>query len=63
VDDATAMNRCLKLARAAAERGDQPYGSVIVMDGRIVAEGDNSIATNIDSTAHAEAELGCSPRI
>jgi tRNA(Arg) A34 adenosine deaminase TadA len=54
VDDATAMNRCIELARAAAERGDQPFGSVVVMDGRIVAEGDNSIATDSDPTAHAE---------
>lgn len=54
VDDTTAMNRCIELARAAAERGDQPFGSVIVMDGQIVAEGDNSIATEFDVTAHAE---------
>lgn len=54
MDDATAMNRCIELARAGAERGDQPYGSVIVIDGRIVAEGDNSIATDVDPTAHAE---------
>jgi tRNA(adenine34) deaminase len=48
------MERCIALARAAAERGDQPYGSVIVLDGQIVAEADNSIATNFDPTAHAE---------
>lgn len=54
MDDTTAMNRCIELARAAAERGDQPFGSVIVMDGRVVAEGDNSIHTDSDVTAHAE---------
>jgi len=54
MDDMTAMRRCIDLARAAAERGDQPYGSVIVLDGAIVAEGDNSIATDSDPTAHAE---------
>lgn len=54
VDDTTAMERCIDLARAAAERGDQPYGSVIVLDGRIIAEGDNSIATDSDPSAHAE---------
>jgi tRNA(Arg) A34 adenosine deaminase TadA len=54
MDDVTAMERCIELARAAAERGDQPYGSVIVLDDRIVAEGDNSIATDSDPTAHAE---------
>ncbi len=42
MDDTQAMNRCIELARAAAGRGNQPYGSVIVMDERIVAEGENS---------------------
>ncbi|HEX5166906.1 MAG TPA: nucleoside deaminase [Thermomicrobiales bacterium] len=54
MDDTTAMERCIELARAAAARGDQPYGSVVVLDGRIVAEADNSIATDLDPTAHAE---------
>jgi tRNA(Arg) A34 adenosine deaminase TadA len=54
MDDTQAMERCIELARAAAERGNQPYGSVIVMDGRIVAEGENSILTDMDPTAHAE---------
>jgi guanine deaminase len=54
MDNTTAMERCIELAQAAAERGDQPFGSVIVMDGRIVAEGDNIITTDVDPTAHAE---------
>ncbi len=54
MDDAQAMERCIELARAAAGRGNQPYGSVIVIDGRIVAEGENSIVTDVDPTAHAE---------
>ncbi|MDP8922507.1 MAG: nucleoside deaminase [Chloroflexota bacterium] len=48
------MERCIELARAAAARGNHPYGSVIVMDGRIVAEGENSVVTDVDPTAHAE---------
>jgi tRNA(adenine34) deaminase len=54
VDDEQAMARCIELARAAAERGNEPYGSVIVLDGRIVGEGGNSVMTDVDSTAHAE---------
>jgi tRNA(adenine34) deaminase len=54
MDDVQAMERCIELARAAAGRGNQPYGSVILMDGRIVAEGENSVVTDVDSTAHAE---------
>jgi tRNA(adenine34) deaminase len=54
MDDERAMERCIELARAASGRGDQPYGSVIVLDGEIVAEGENSMVTACDSTAHAE---------
>jgi tRNA(Arg) A34 adenosine deaminase TadA len=54
VDDEQAMARCIELARAAAGRGNEPYGSAIVLDGQIIAEGENSTLTDIDSTAHAE---------
>ena len=54
MDDTRAMERCIELARAAAERGNQPYGSVIVLGGRIVAEGENRVVTDVDPTAHAE---------
>jgi guanine deaminase len=54
MNDEQAMERCIELAREAAARGDQPYGSAIVMEGRIIAEGQNSVATEVDPTAHAE---------
>lgn len=54
VTDEQAMARAIELARIAAERGNQPYGAVIVIDGAIVAEGENSVATDHDPTAHAE---------
>ncbi len=54
MDDEQAMARAIELARAAAERGNQPYGSVIVVGGRIVAEGENCVVTDLDPTAHAE---------
>jgi tRNA(adenine34) deaminase len=48
------MERCIELAREAVACGDQPYGSLIVVDGQIVAEGRNSVVTEVDPTAHAE---------
>ena len=56
MDDEQAMARAINLARAAAERGDQPYGSVILLDGRIAGEGENRTVTDSDPTAHAEVE-------
>jgi tRNA(Arg) A34 adenosine deaminase TadA len=41
--------------RAVAE-GDQPFGAVVVKDGRVVGEGPSRVRTNRDPTAHAEVE-------
>jgi tRNA(Arg) A34 adenosine deaminase TadA len=54
VDDSQLIERCIELARAAAGRGNAPFGSVIVREGRIVAEGENTVDTDLDPTAHAE---------
>ncbi len=55
MDDVRAMERCIELARAALDKGNGPFGSVIVRDGQILAEGENSVNTDLDPTAHAEA--------
>ncbi len=49
------MSRCLQLATAAKEGGNTPVGSVLVREGRIIAEareGDNLLPVPM---AHAEA--------
>lgn len=48
------MRHCLALARIAAQHGDAPVGSVLVMDGQIIAEGIESVLQKNDPTAHAE---------
>ena len=48
------MQRCLELGRIALENGDAPIGSVIVFDGRIIAEAIESVKSNNDPSAHAE---------
>jgi tRNA(Arg) A34 adenosine deaminase TadA len=50
------MERAFELRRRALERGDQPYGAVIVRDGRIIGEGASAVVTAPDPTAHAELE-------
>ncbi len=50
------MERAFEMRRRAIERGDQPYGAVIVKGGRIVGEGVSAVVTNTDPTAHAEME-------
>jgi tRNA(Arg) A34 adenosine deaminase TadA len=56
--DARWLRVSFALARAAAARGDEPYGAVLVgADGRVLLEGDNTIVTVGDRTGHAEINL------
>ena len=50
------MRRCLELGRIALSRGDVPVGSLIVVGGKIIAEGIESVKSKKDPTAHAEIE-------
>jgi tRNA(Arg) A34 adenosine deaminase TadA len=50
------MQRALDMRRLATERGDQPYGAVIVRGGKIVGEGVSAVITTPDPTAHAEMQ-------
>lgn len=44
------------MRRLALSRGDQPYGAVVVKDGRIVGEGPSRVVQRNDPGAHAERE-------
>ena len=48
------MRRCLELGRIALKTGDAPVGSLIVLAGKIVGEGIESVKSKLDPTAHAE---------
>lgn len=54
MDDTEAMERCIELAALSAKAGDHPFGALIVLDGKILAEGENRVFTDMDPTAHAE---------
>ena len=48
------MRQALDLARAAGEAGEVPVGALVVLDDRIIGQGQNSPITLADPTAHAE---------
>jgi tRNA(Arg) A34 adenosine deaminase TadA len=50
------IRRAFELQRISVERGDQPYGAVIVKDGKVVGEGISAVVTSTDPTAHAEMQ-------
>lgn len=55
-DRETFMRHALEMRRRALERGDQPFGAVVVRDGRVVGEGVSAVVVERDPTAHAEME-------
>jgi guanine deaminase len=51
------MKRAIELSRIALTKpGAQPYGAVIVKDGKIVGEGLNHARAHFDPTSHGEVE-------
>jgi len=46
----------VKLALENVDRGQRPYGAVVVRDGEVIGEGVNTVLRHGDPTAHAETE-------
>jgi len=53
-EDEGFMREAIKVARRGIERGNSPFGCVIVKSGRIIARAHNTVSTKRDSTNHAE---------
>jgi tRNA(adenine34) deaminase len=52
--DKAMMARCVELSRIAVEKGEYPFGTVIALDGQILAEAINHTVRDGDVTRHAE---------
>jgi tRNA(Arg) A34 adenosine deaminase TadA len=50
------MRRAFELRQMAQQQGDQPFGAVVVKEGRVVGEGVSAVVTRRDPTAHTEME-------
>lgn len=52
------LRRCIALAAEAVDRGDEPFGSLLVSgDGEVLAERSNEVVTTNDRAAHPELAL------
>jgi tRNA(Arg) A34 adenosine deaminase TadA len=50
------MDRAFDMRRRAELDGDQPFGAVVVHEGRIVGQAPSAVVSRSDPTAHAEIE-------
>ena len=48
------MKRAIELSIEGVNKGGGPFGSVIVKDNKIIAEGSNKVTSTNDPTAHGE---------
>lgn len=51
------IRRCIELAENAVNNGNHPFGAVLVHQGEIVLEAENTVNTAKDPTGHAELNL------
>ena len=56
-EDVPHLEHAIRLAYAARERGDHPFGAILVTPDGTVVEGLNSVETDRDPTGHAETNL------
>ena len=54
MNDTELMQIAINKAIKGLELGDQPFGAVLVMDGKIIRTGRNLVYSTFDPTAHAE---------
>jgi tRNA(Arg) A34 adenosine deaminase TadA len=57
-DDEGHLLRAIALARQSREKGNHPFGSLLVdSSGRVLLEAENTVVTDRDVTGHAELNL------
>ena len=56
-DHESHMQRAVALSREAMERGDRPFGSVLVRDDEVLMEASNRVVTEADIRRHPELHL------
>jgi tRNA(Arg) A34 adenosine deaminase TadA len=53
----TYMREAIALSQAAMDKGNEPFGAILVKDGEVLLRIENSVSTGHDLTNHAEMNL------
>jgi len=51
------IKNCYRLATSAVQKGNHPFGALLVKDGELILTAENTVNTERDSTRHAELNL------
>lgn len=51
------LEETFQLARSARQKGNHPFGALLVDHGKVILTAENTVITSQDVTAHAEMEL------
>jgi tRNA(Arg) A34 adenosine deaminase TadA len=51
------IRRCYELAQQAVDKGNHPFGALLVYQDKIIIEAENTVSTDSDATRHAELNL------
>jgi tRNA(Arg) A34 adenosine deaminase TadA len=51
------IRKCIKLAEQAVQKGNHPFGALLVLDEEIILTAENTVTTERDWTRHAELNL------
>jgi len=58
LDDKVYIQRAIKIAQRARDKGNHPFGALLVDEnGQILIEAENTVVTGNDSTGHSETNL------
>ncbi len=57
VDHEELIRECIELAWQAREKGNHPFGALLVVDSRVVLRAENTVNSERDVTGHAELNL------
>lgn len=55
--DLNFLRRAIEVSQRSRWNGNHPFGAVLVVDGKIVLEAENTVGTTNDCTGHAETNL------
>ncbi|WP_353807533.1 nucleoside deaminase [Agromyces sp. SYSU T00194] len=55
--DLDRLRHAIRLAGEARDRGDHPFGAIVVAPDGVIVEGRNSVVTGSDPTGHAETNV------